>query len=218
VNSVIRYTAARCTFSQLWAPPWVVYLLVIAIAYPPGGRVLDSLSIGSALLLPVAAWIGLATLGSETAAQQASVAAAAGGPVRYRIGALGAATLAALALVPFSIAWALVQSHGAAGADGTAVAMAVLAHVSAALMGVSIAAALSRPLVRRPGFVLLWALLVVVALVVVPHLPPVRLSVELLEAGASTPGLLACIGIALGTAALAGAVWWWTSVLSSRRS
>jgi hypothetical protein len=215
VVELVRYTVARCALSQYWAPPWLVFLLVIAIAYPPGGDGLDSLTIGATLLLPIGAWIGLATLGSESSAQQATVAATAGGPGRYRFGALGAATLAALALVPFSVAWALVQSGGVV--DGLSVAMAVLAHVVSAVIGVSIAAALSRPLVRRPGYVLLWSLLTVVALVIVPHLPPIRLAIELLEAGPSVPGLLATIGITVGAIGLSGAVWWWTSVLAVRR-
>ncbi|PJJ62183.1 hypothetical protein [Compostimonas suwonensis] len=215
--SDVRYTVTRCSLSQLWVPPWLVFLLAIAIAYPPQAPAVDSLSLGAILLLPVSAWLALATLNSEPASQKASLGAAQGGPVRHRIALLLGALLAALALAPLSIVYAYL--HDPSGLQAGGLMLAILAHLVACITGVTIAAALSRPLVQRIGFTLVWALLIVLALITIPHLPPLRLTIELLETpDAGAPELLVAVLVTLATAVAAGLLWWWTSILAKRRS
>jgi hypothetical protein len=215
--SVMRYTAARCAPSQIWAPAWLLALLAIAIAYPPATPAVGSLDIGALLLLPVSAWLAFVTLSTEPGPQAAMLAAAHGGVVRHRMAILASASLAALALVPFSAAYALWHNTGAL--SGTGLAVAVLAQVVSVLVGVSIGCVVARPLIARTGYALAVAALAVVAFIAVPHLPPLRPLVERTEGSAPGVGdLLAAVAVTAATLAGAVLVWWASGVLARRRT
>lgn len=217
VGSVLRYTASRCGLSQVWVPPWLVYLFIVVIAYPPNTPAVGSLSIGVLMLLPVSAWLCLATLNSESEQQSASMAALAGGVVIYRMLVLASALCAALALIPFSILYGLLHNAGPLSVDY--VIAAVLAHGVSAAVGTTIGAVVARPLVARVGFALVWSCLLIVVLIAIPHLPPVRLMVEFLESAHLDAGDVITFGVITAATAMgAAALWWGSAALSLRRS
>jgi hypothetical protein len=215
VGSVLRYTASRCALSQVWVPPWLVYLLIVAIAYPPNTPALGSLSLGAIVLLPISAWLCLATLNSESEQQSASMAALAGGVVTYRMLVLVSALCAALALVPFSILYALLHNAGPLPVGD--VVAAVLAHGVSAAVGTTIGALVARPLIARVGFALVWSCLLVVALIAIPHLPPVRLMVELLKSAHLHTGDVIVSGATTAATLVGAAIVCWGSAVFSRR-
>jgi hypothetical protein len=181
----------------VWVPPWLVYLLIVAIAYPPDTPALGSLSLGAIVLLPISAWLCLATLNSESDQQSASMAALAGGVVTYRMLVLVSALCAALALVPFSILYALLHNAGPLPVGD--VVAAVLAHGVSAAVGTTIGALVGRPLIA------------------IPHLPPVRLMVELLKSAHLHTGDVIVSGATTAATLVGAAIVCWGSAVFSRR-
>jgi hypothetical protein len=215
--SVIGYTVHRCSFSQVWAPPWILFLLAIAIAYPPSSPPLGSLDLGGALLLPVATWLSLATLNSDPGSNQAAMAGLVGGLVRYRLAVVASALIATLALVPLSVGWAVLR--GSTPLSAPELLVAVEDHAVSAVAGVVIGAMVARPLVTRRGFALMGALLLIVLLLAVPRLPPVRSMIELLESPSITGHQSAEAAVVTVTTLVGAALALWaTSALARIRS
>ena len=211
--SVLRYTVTRCALTQVWVPPWVAFVLLVAVSYPPGAAALGSMSIGVVILLVTSTWIGLATVNSESASQRASLAAASGGAVRYRLATLLGAVVASSLLIPLSVGWALVDDPGRITA--AALTAGALAHLVAATTGTAVAAVVSRPLVARTGHAFVLAAVLLVVLVAVPHLPPVRSTVEMLDA--PQPDLSSAWWTTTATLAAAALVAWASAALGRRR-
>lgn len=189
---------------------------MIAVSYPSGAAALGSISLGIVGLLVIGTWIGLATINSEPSLQGAAVAALQGGVVRYRLALSLSAALAVLALTPLSIGFAAINDP--AHLTAAELTVAVLAHLTAALTGVSVGAVVSRPLVNRAGYAFLLAIAVLVVLVAVPGLPPVRLMIELLQApNFGSEGLSSAVLTTIGTSLAAGLAWWSSATLAGRR-
>lgn len=214
---LLRYTAARCSLSQVWAPPWIAFVLIIAVSYPSGAAASGSVSLGVVILLMVATWIGLATINSESASQRASLAAQQGGAVRYRVAELLSAALASIVLTPLSIGFALINDP--ARPSAAQLTVAVLAHLIAAMTGVTLSALISRPLINRAGYALLLSVGLLVVLIAVPGLPPVRQVVDVLQAPHPYPqDLRQTTMTAIGTVMSAALVWWASAALAHRKA
>ena len=213
VLSLLRYTTSRCALSQVWVPPWVAFVLLIAVSYPSGAAALGSISLGIVILLVTSTWIGLATVNSESASQRASLAAAHGGVVRYRLITLLSAALASGLLIPLSVSWAVINDP--ARPSPAELTAAVLGHLVVVATGIAVAAVVSRPLVDRTGHAFVLAALILVVLVAVPHLPPVRLMVETL--GAQRPNLHTAWLTTTTALPFAGLVAWGSAALGWRR-
>jgi len=216
VIAAMRYTTARCALSQFWAPPWILGLLALLVVTAPGAHAIDSLAVDSVVLLVVATWITVATLGSEPAAQRAAIAAQLGGQIRYRMASVAASALAAFALTPFALVWSAVQR----GDMTLPIAVfGVLGAVTACVTGATVGALVARPLVDRVGFTLLFALVLDLAFIAIPGAPPVRSTLELSQ---STPELGAIVVFAALQAVAAivvgGLLCWAFAALARRRS
>jgi hypothetical protein len=216
VIAAVGYTVARCALSQFWAPPWMLGLLALLVVTAPGAHALDSLAVDDVVLLAIATWITVATLGSEPAAQRAAMASQVGGQVRYRFAATAASALAAFALTPFALVWSAVQRGDLT--PGTA-AFGVLGALTACVTGTTVGALVSRPLVERTGFTLLLALVLDLALVAIPGAPPVRSTLELSQAPLEHPAIAAFAALqAVAAVVVAGLLWWAFAWLARRRS
>jgi len=201
--AVLRYTIARCAPSQLWAPPWILGVLAIALVSAPGAHPLDSLALDQIVLLPLATWITIATIGSEPASHRAAVAAQLGGQMRYRIGAVASAALAAFALAPLAVAWSAALGGGA---DGVTIAIGGVESASSVVAGAVVGSIAARPVIDRIGFTLLTALLLDLALVVIPGAPPVRTTLQLTAAHAEPSALLAIAALQLVAVLIVGSL------------
>jgi hypothetical protein len=222
VSALVAYTVARCSRAQVWVAPWLTFLVGASLFDASSGRAPDALALNAAVLLFVAAWLTLTTLGSQATEQSAVLAAAVGGARRERLGTLAAAVVGGVAVTPvsFVIAWFSSRDpvHPASpwhGITGALAVSAVLAHVVASVCGVVVAGALSRPLVTSRTASLLLLLLVAVLLVVVPQ-APVSVAVDRTAhpsaAGAAVLALVTCAVVGVG-----GVLAWWTAGLAARR-
>ena len=85
---------------------------------------------------------------------------------------------------------------------GTDLIAVVLAQLTAVCAGTAIGLVCSRLVVPRPGYSLLLALLVVIALPIVPGLPPINPMLTLLQRESPPPGRLGSLTGYLGIAVL----------------
>jgi len=222
MSALVAYTVARCGRAQVWVAPWLTFAVAVALLDAPSGRAADALALSAVALLFVAAWLTIATLGSQASEQTGVLAAAVGGARRERLGAQLAAAVGSAVVVPvsFVVAWAESRdpAHPASLAHGMTTALvvtALLAHVVAGMCGTVVGAALARPLVTSRVVTLLVVLLVGVLLVVVPWAP---VSVAVDRTGRPTWGGAAVVAVvAVVVVPVGGAVAWWTAGLAARR-
>jgi hypothetical protein len=223
VTALVAYTVARCGRAQVWVAPWLTFVVAVALLDAPSGCAADALALSTVALLFVAAWLTIATLGSQAPEQAGVLAAAVGGARRERLGAQLAAAVGSAVVVPVSLLVAWMESrdpaHPASLAHGLSVPLvvtALLAHVVAGVCGTVVGAALARPLVTSRVVSLLVVLLVGVLLVVVPWAP---VSVAVSRTGHPTWGGAALVAaVAVAVVAVGAAVAWWTAGLAARRA
>jgi hypothetical protein len=222
VKALVAYTVVRCGRAQVWVAPWLAFVVGVFLLDASSGRAADALALNTVVVLFVAAWLTIVTLGSEAPEQAAVLAAAAGGARRERLGALLAATVGSVAVIPISFAVAWFESrdpvHPSAIAHGMTVplaATALLGHVVACVCGVVVAGALTRPLLASRAASLLLLLVAAVLLVVVPRAPVAVAVARTAHPGSLGPVVLA--GVACVVVAAGGALAWWTAGLVARR-
>jgi hypothetical protein len=165
VSALIRYHVSLLLRSHRWIPPAVVYVIgVVGLggvggqATPHGGALSQGLSWSALMLVPCVTWLSRAVLTAEPAAARACVAAA-GGPRRAQLAALGAAMGLGVIFGIIGICWevitcGVVRSHtntvmfGATFAD---LARGIGASLICLLVGSAIGALCNPPLIRRPA-------------------------------------------------------------------
>jgi hypothetical protein len=167
----MRYHAALLLrLPQRWLPPLLLYAVLLAVGAGTGEPVLDSLGVGAAALLPVAAWLTRVALTAEPPAARHCAVAFAGAARVHGAGVLTAlAAVTALGCAGQAVLALTGDAHATDGvtpvARGPALAAGVAAALTCALLGVALGVLAGRPLVRRPA----WSVPVTV-LAIVPLL------------------------------------------------
>lgn len=172
--SVIGYTAARSALLA-WAPVWVVFFLIIAIGYVSGSHAASSLEFGAAILVPISAWMAVATFRGEDPVQVATHGLHHGSPTGYRFLVSASSFLASLAVMPLSLLWALVRSPRSPQISPLFLIMALLAQIAGAAVGTAIGSWLTRPIVERQSTGFIVGGVVGISLIAIPRMPPIRL-------------------------------------------
>lgn len=222
MSALLRYQFALLARSQRWLAPVLLYAAFLAIGVQGGQPVLDSLGYGSAVLLPVAAWLVRVCVTNEPPAAR-HCAAAATSPGRAHLAALLTALCCTAALGVLGTVVVLVISRWTD--TGGTVRIAPLAAggaglhaaVVCALLGAAVGALCNWPLLRSTGWgVALTALGALLALVTAGS--PARSVVTGLVTGSHTGTVtLPLLPLALAVLA-AGAAGATVCALSSRRS
>jgi hypothetical protein len=210
--AVARYLLSDAVRSQRVIIPVVLQVAVLAVLFGGDPGPLPAPWAASALALyPVATWLALTVANTEDPVQRSVTVAAAGGPGPVAIGTLLVALLGDVLLSVLSVAWPLVATPYSAP-PGTVLA-GVLTHLAAAITGTGVGLLCARPVIRRIGWSLLTALIVVIVTAVQPWLPPVGSAVAAITDGRGPGSLLVPV---LAACAVAGAGTW-VSALVSRR-
>jgi hypothetical protein len=212
VTALVRYLLSDLARSQRWVAPMAVYLLVVSILAMAGGPAVSSASVMAAPLFPLAAWLAWVAAGCEDPVLEAVTATAAGGLRRARLGKLlaGTGAAAALGLLPLALTVARVPR---APQVWVAVVLAVAANV---VGGAAVGFACARPVVPRRGLSVVLIALATVVEVIVPGLPPVRATLQLL-AGTDT-ALAGMVVVTAVTAAVAAVLVAATLAVTERRA
>ncbi|MFD3525822.1 ABC transporter [Streptomyces sp. NPDC058653] len=209
MTALFRYHTAMLLRSQRWLPPVLLYGIILAVGVRGGEPVLDSLGVAAAALLPVTAWLVRICVTQEPDAARAVTAAASGMPRAHLAALLAAAACAtALGTVGTVIVTAVSAPKSADGLVDVAPLPAgtagLLAALVSLLVGTSVGALCSRPLLRGRGWSLaLTALFALLALVTTGS--PAKAAVTGLVTGSRT-GAIHTPGLPLAAAALLAAV------------
>jgi hypothetical protein len=177
VLNLVRYVAADARQGQRWLAPVLVFLAAELPFNVGGGSAFSVWAFSTALLFAIAIWLTVTVLSTMDPAQVAVLVVAAGS-FRVRLAGLACAYAAVVGLAAFAVVWPLVVQHPTTRAG---VAAAIVAHLLTGLGGVAFGALLARPVLARRAWSVLAGVLVVVAEVVVPHAPPARQILELLD-------------------------------------
>lgn len=222
--SVIGYTAARSALLA-WAPVWVVFFLIIAIGYVSGSHAAGSLEFGAAILVPISAWMAVATFRGEDPVQSATHGLQHGNPTGYRILVSGSSFLASLAVMPLSLLWALARAPRLPHLSPLFLIMALLAQVAAVAVGTAIGSWLTRPIVERQSTGFIVGGVVGIGLIAIPRVPPVRLLTDVIikapSSGAvavpSTTRVVEAVLITLASLIVAAVACWLAAAYARHR-
>jgi len=177
--AAVRFVAAGSVGAQRWAAPVLFWAVGVGVTFVSGGGPLATLAQAAAWLFPTGAWLVVATTNTEDAGQAAVTATALGGPVRARLVKLAVAGTAAVLLAALSVGLA------AAFAGGRITAAQCLFGATAVFActigGCALGLLCAHPVVDRPGWAVLVVLLTSLLELVVPHVPPVRAVVTILD-------------------------------------
>ncbi|MEU1819129.1 ABC transporter [Streptomyces roseifaciens] len=212
--ALLGYQAALLLRSHRWLPPLLLYGASMGVGVQGGQPVLDCAGWAAATLLPVTAWLVRVCVTNEPAAAR-DCSAAAAGPGRVHLAAIGVALGAALLLaVAGSAVVAAVGDPHTAGRRaavslGPATAAGLAGAVVCALLGTAVGALCNRPLLRSTA----WAVpstVLAAFLVLFAGASPARAVVTGLVTGSRTgvvsipwPSLAAAGALAAGAVAVA---------------
>jgi hypothetical protein len=203
---VIRYVWAVALRSRRWLPPALVFCAVVVVMYPTGGDVRQSLTLGALCLTPTAAWLVVSAVNVIDPAEEAVLVVGRGGILRTRLWILTAALLAAFALTAISAAVAVLRNPQSVQAPAhllAALAIGGLGHVIAALWGVAIGAAATRPLVTRPSSSIVIVVSASLGALIIPGFPAANGLVSAISATTvSGPALALSAVLSVGLSAL----------------
>ena len=166
MTALIRYQVSLLLRSHRWIPGAVIYVIgVLGLGGVPGGpawrgaALPQGLSWSALMLVPTVAWLTRAVLTAEPAAARSCVAAA-GGPRRAQLAALGAALGLGVIFAIIGICWEVITAgvvrapHTNSvlfGATFSDVGRGVGAALICLLVGSAIGALCNPPVITRPA-------------------------------------------------------------------
>lgn len=217
-----EYALLRGLKSWVWAGPVAVHLVIVMVVVSGAEPFADGVTALGVTALPIAAWLGVATLASDDAVHQSIVATVCGGRLRARVGQLLAALAVAVALDAVGLLAVTVAARGYSYPHWSKVpleerlAVALVALVAIQLVGLAVAFAVAWPVFQRPAVSAVVAIVAALVLMPLPGLPGRVLLGALSHLDASVRFGALALGVAgaLGLTALVGVG---ASVLVARR-
>jgi hypothetical protein len=171
--ALIRYYLAATVHGQRYLAPLLFDLAVLSVfTINDAGPLIGSYVVSAASLLLTSCWLTVTIVNLEDPVRRAITLVAAGGAMRVLAAEAGLAVLAGVALIGVGTVFPIVSgSHIVTWDD---VVVGILAQVTTAAVGIAVGLLCSRLVVPRPGYSLILALVVIVAVPLTPGLPPVH--------------------------------------------
>ncbi|MEV6849829.1 hypothetical protein [Actinoplanes sp. NPDC051411] len=185
--ALIRYYLAATVHGQRYLAPLLFDLAVLSVfTINDAGPLIGSYVVSAASLLLTSCWLTVTIVNLEDPVRRAITLVAAGGAMRVLAAEAGLAVLAGGALIGVGTIFPIVSgSHTVTWDD---VAAGILAQVTTTAVGIAVGLLCSRLVVPRPGYSLILALAVIVAVPLTPGLPPVHSMLRRMSsAGGSVP-------------------------------
>jgi hypothetical protein len=184
VSALLRYQGAILARSYRWVFPLIVYGALIAVGAAGSTPLAETLDWSAAMLVPVVAFLTRAMVTAEPDAARACVAAATG-PARAQLAALGVALGGGALLGVASVVFGVLTAEAAAKPPPGGltvkvtdawhhpgiVAAGLVTALICLLVGSAIGALCNPPLLRHPGVAMLTTLGAVI-LGLVAHVSP----------------------------------------------
>jgi hypothetical protein len=197
--ALIRYQLAALLHGQRYLAPLLLFLIALSVlTVNDQGPLTGSYAVSAGSLLIAMCWLTVTIVNHEDPVRRAVTGVTAGGPGRALLGEILLSLLVGALLAGVGLLFPIVSGrHVWTGADLVAGLLALLTSVAA---GTAVGLLCSRPVVPRPGYSLLLALVVVGALPVTPGLPPINPMLRSLSGGRppqeQLPALGGCLAIA----------------------
>ncbi|WP_306206735.1 hypothetical protein [Actinoplanes sp. RD1] len=207
--ALVRSGLAAMLHGQRYLAPLLLHLSVLSIfTVNDIGPLTGSYVVAAGSLLVASCWLTITIRNQEDPARRAVSTVTAGGPGRLLAAEIVLALLTGLALLLGGTVFPIVAGDHVV--TPAAVTAGVLAQATALCTGIAVGLLCARPLVPRPGWSLLTALLVIGAIPLTPGLPPINPMLKLLSStrppAAQLPALVTHLTVAatlLTAAALA---------------
>jgi hypothetical protein len=201
-SATLRYIGADVARSQRWVAPFLFGASVIILFNAQSNRLLATYSNTAAALLPIAIWATYVVITAEDPVQASITAVIVGGPGRLRAAKIAASVLSFLGYAVVATAAPLVlRNHPDAATTGKIVA-GLFATVNVGIFGAAVGALISPPIIRRRGWSVLVATVVILLDTAVPHAPPTRAMLALFDADHTRRLASTLLGITIETLAL----------------
>jgi hypothetical protein len=206
MTALIRYHLAATVHAQRYLAPLLFYALVLTVfTVNDQGPLMGSYVVSAGGLLLTMCWLTITILNLENPVRRAVTVVTAGSAGRVLAAETLLALLAGVVLIGVGTVFPILS--GEHTVTTAAVGAGVLASAVTTSMGVAVGLICSRSVVPRPGFSLLLALLVVIALPLTPGLPPINpMLIKLSSTGPPAdrlPILTAYLALAAAVLALA---------------
>jgi hypothetical protein len=185
MSALIRYQLAAVLHGQRYLAPLLLFVIALSVlTINDQGPLTGSYAVSAGSLLIAMCWLTVTIVNHEDPVRRAVTAVTAGGFRAVLRAEILLALLAGAVLTGAGLVFPIVAGqHVWTGDD---LAAGLLALLTSVLTGTAAGLACSRLVVPRPGYSLLLALVVVIALPVTPGLPPVNPMLRILS-GAHPP-------------------------------
>lgn len=196
MGALIRYNLAAVLHGQRYVAPLLFFGIVLSVfTVNDSGLLTNTYVVSASVLLISMCWLTVTIVNHEDPVRRAIQSVTAGGSQRVLAAEVILAVLAGVLLTVVGLIFPLlVGNHAWGGAD---LAAGLLAQLTCLFTGVAIGVVCSRLVVPRPGYSLLLALVVVIALPITPWLPPINPVMTLLSGSRPAAELLPMLSVHL---------------------
>lgn len=199
MTALVRYYLALTVHAQRYLAPLLLHATVLTVfTVNDTGPLVGSYVVVAGSLLLVACWLTVTIVNLEDPARRAVTLVTAGGAGRVLAAEVVLVLLAGAALIVVGTVFPVLS--GRHEVTVAALAVGVAAQATTAGTGVAVGLICSRLVVPRPGWSLVLALVVVVAIPLAPGLPPVNPMLRLMSGARAPAGQLAPIAVDLAVA------------------
>jgi hypothetical protein len=196
MGALIRYNLAAVVHGQRYLAPLLVFVIALSVfTINDQGPLTGSYVAAGGSLLIAMCWLTVTIVNHEDPVRRSVSIVLAGGSSRVLFAEVLLALLAGTVLTVIGLIFPILSGqHTWTGADLAAGLLALLTTVFA---GTAVGVLCSRLVVPRPGYSLVLALVVVIALPLTPGLPPVNPMLRTLASGRPPTGQLAPLAVDL---------------------
>lgn len=168
-----RYVCARCFASQGWVPPLTLYLVTVVAFFSPGSDALGTGVVSAIILLPISAWMSTTALNVDDTSQIAVVSTSMGSYLKGRVATVLTTALVCgfVGAIDGSIAFLVDPKHGGPAGLLEGVGILAVANTMTIASGATLGLICARPIIRRPGYSWLFAVLASVVAFIIPGSP-----------------------------------------------
>jgi hypothetical protein len=172
LRPLVRYVWSDALRGHCWIAPTLCFFGIEAIICAQTGSVLPTYAVSAAVFLFISTWITVVTVNNEDPVQQSITIVSAGSLSEVRLAKLCVSLLAGIALSVVGLVGPLLATSF--DATITDVAAGAGAQMFTTLTGVALGALLSRPVVTKRAWAVLFGFGVCLATIIVPYGPPAR--------------------------------------------
>ena len=199
MTALVRYYLALTVHAQRYLAPLLLHATALTVfTVNDAGPLTGSYVVVAGSLLLVTCWLTVTIVNLEDPARRAVTLVTAGGAGRVFTAEVALSLLAGVALIAVGTVFPILS--GRHEVTAAAVGVGVVAQATTVGVGVAVGLICSRLVVPRPGWSLILALVVIVAIPLTPGLPPVNPMLRLMSSDRPPADQLPPIAIGLAVA------------------